>query len=207
MCARCGASRPAARPRSCRPRRLRPGRSRDAHVRHSLTTGQRRQTDFASAICSRAGPLVPRGRTARGPRRGRANGDASPSQTPPVACDRVRDARSSISMDLHSHRLARRWWLVIEALAVAAAGASVHLIDTPHGKAAAGHYARVPCNTQAQSEYWRPAGQATSGTRLRGQPADTSAPGARVPPSVSSQDGTSPPRRSGGATRVGTSCT
>ena len=37
-----------------------------AHVRHSLTTGQRRQTDLASAICSRAGPLVPTGKNSSG---------------------------------------------------------------------------------------------------------------------------------------------
>ena len=37
-----------------------------AQARHSLTTGQRRQTDFASAICSRAGPLVPTGKNSSG---------------------------------------------------------------------------------------------------------------------------------------------
>ena len=38
----------------------------NAQVRHSVVTGQRLQTSFASAICARAGPLFPTGKNSSG---------------------------------------------------------------------------------------------------------------------------------------------
>ena len=60
-----------------------------AHVRHSLTTGQRRQTDLASAICSRAGPLVPTGKNSSG-----SSSRQIASVTPIHVCSAPRTARS-----------------------------------------------------------------------------------------------------------------